>query len=115
MKAPLLYPERQRCRTCRRYFAFTVILRAYCSEECAGLPERPLNVEELPRQCRVRRGGIWEKKAVWLSPSEAEEAARKQGKYWYSCDPPIGCGRYHLASKPKTHTQLVAEAAEKEK
>lgn len=108
-RKPLLYPERQRCRTCRRYFAFTVILRAYCSEECAGLPLRPIDVEDLPRQCRVKHDGIWRAKAVWNSPRLAAKAAKKQKIHWYACEPPVGCGRYHLSTKPGPYTGPTEE------
>ena len=60
MTAALLWPRRSRCRTCRRYFGFTVIDGRYCSRECAGLPPFPQPVPfpagedagSLPRECR---------------------------------------------------------------
>jgi hypothetical protein len=98
-RTPLLYPERVRCRTCRRYFGFLVILRAYCSEECAGKPERPIGVENLPRSCRVWRDGVWEAKAVFFTPRSAAKAAKKNKIHWYLCEAEDGCGMYHLSKK----------------
>lgn len=96
----LLYPERKRCRTCRRYFAFIVVLRQDCSEECAGLPEYPRSAEELPRRCRVwdSRESCWRPKIVYWTEPDAQRAARKQRSFWYLCDRETGgCGEYHLS------------------
>lgn len=109
-RKPLLYPERRRCRTCRRYFGFDVILRAYCSEECAGLPERPINVEDLPRQCRVKKPDKkWYAKASWPTKYLANKVGKKCGHYPYLCEPPVGCGRYHLSSSPGPYTGPTEE------
>lgn len=100
-RSPLLYPERVRCRTCRRYFGFVVILRAYCSEACAGKPDRPIKAEDLPRSCRVRHNMVWVAKAVFFTPYAAAKAAKKNKIYWYLCDAETGCGMYHLSKKTK--------------
>lgn len=89
----LLYPERQRCRACRRYFGFIVILRQWCSEECAGVE---YNLENAPRSCKVwdHEGGGWRWKQVWWSERQVKKACRKKGAAaWYRCD---GCWEYHL-------------------
>lgn len=89
----LLYPDRQRCRACRRYFGFEIILRQWCSEECAG---RAYNLENAPRSCKVwdRELGEWRWKRVWWHEREAKRACRKKGAAdWYRCD---GCWGYHL-------------------
>lgn len=105
MISELLYPERQRCRICRRYFDFVVILRQYCSRSCAGLPEQP-ETDETPRKCRVRIGGVWYPKAVFFAPDEADRAVKRNGKsHYYLCEPPDGCGMYHLASNPNPFSE----------
>ncbi len=103
MKRLLLYPERKKCWECGRYFAFAVIFRLYCSRECAGMPERPLDVAQWPRTCRVWRDGAWEPKAVYLTPEEAQEAADLHHNHWYACEGAEGCGMYHISkySAPK--------------
>lgn len=111
MARVLLHPERVRCRTCRKRFGFVILLRAYCSEECAGLPDRPINPEDLPRQCRVKREGTWRAKDCYFSPREAEWAAKRARQYSYLCEPPIGCGMYHLSSRPKPYNEMAAQAA----
>jgi hypothetical protein len=111
MARELLYPERQRCRACRRHFDFIVILRLYCSRSCAGLPEQPANTEDLPRKCRVRENGVWRPKRVYFSPDEAERGMRaNRNASFYLCDPPDGCGMYHT-SKRTTPYEPAAGAA----
>lgn len=101
----LMYPERKRCWECKHYFDFTVIMRLYCSRECAGLPERSFDVEQWPRTCRVWRDGVWEAKAVYLTPEEAQGAADLHKKHWYACMPPEGCGTYHISKYTAPRTQ----------
>lgn len=98
----LLYPERQRCRNCRRYFAFEVVLRQYCSDECAGRPPRSSNVEDLPRSCRAwhSRERAWHAKQVFYTEREAQHAASRKGAHWYHCSAATGCGEYHLSKSP---------------
>jgi hypothetical protein len=97
----LLYPQRQRCRACRKYFCFEVIYRLYCSAECAGLPNQP-GIMDLPRSCRVFRDGEWVPKRSYRSYREAYRRsgqARNKGRVIYLCDGPDGCGLYHIAKK----------------
>lgn len=91
----LLYPERQRCRSCRCYFGFVVILRQWCSEECAGVA---YNLETAPRQCKTwdRDVNGWRWKQVWWRERNVRRACRQKGTpYWYRCN---GCWGYHLTS-----------------
>lgn len=96
-KALLLYPERQRCRRCRRYFGFVVIQRQWCSEECAGVE---YNLETAPRQCKTPdrdAPGGWRWKRVWWTEAAARRAVRRNGaKDFYRCE---GCWGYHLTKQ----------------
>lgn len=96
MKRELIYPDRQRCRTCRRYFGFEVLFGLYCTRDCAGLGPVPSNVEDWPRQCRSfdRRAGAWQPKVPFRTEEEAREAATRQDT-WYRCD---SCGSWHIAT-----------------
>lgn len=115
MTEKLLYPERKRCRTCRSYMDFTVILRLFCSRECAGLPEQPVDILELPRKCRVRVDGTWRRKAVYFTPDEAETASIRQvTQNWYPCEPPDGCGMYHLGTNRSYSEPTSDDASRKE-
>ena len=96
----LLYPERKRCRACRRYFCFEVIKGLYCSRECAGLPPLPvLPLEQLPRTCRTGRlGGKIRAKTCYFTEAEALETMAAQrhadpGLEAYECP---NCLYWHL-------------------
>lgn len=94
-KKPLLYPERQRCRTCRRYWSFSIPIRGvYCSPECAGRPPIPMSdingVQVPPRTCRQRlkiNGPNTVPKVVWKSvfASEADAMSFMKNGYAYEC------------------------------
>jgi hypothetical protein len=104
----LVWPERQRCRHCRRYFGFTVIQGLYCSRECAGLPTRsdPVpfrgNLADLPRECRNTNWRGARPKVRYVSEQDALEVAdemdstrrklRPDAKV-YQCS---HCGYYHI-------------------
>lgn len=111
MAEELLYPQRQRCRTCRRCFNFVVILRLYCSRNCAGLPEQPADTDDLPRRCRVWADGVWRPKRVYFTPDEAERGVRVNGNsQYYLCDPPDGCGMYHVSKRSAPYEPAAGAA-----
>lgn len=91
----LVWPERQRCRACRKYFGFIVLRRLYCSYECAGLPEP--DPDARPRQCfsKVPWIGLQPKRAFFsLEAARANHAAQKdQTLNAYECS---NCLMYHL-------------------
>jgi hypothetical protein len=97
----LLYPDRLRCRTCRRFFGFEVLEWLYCSMECARarIPDyvhpsqRPADA---PRTCRVKRNGAWVWKHRYTSPRTARVRARQKGIRAYECP---NCGSWHLSKK----------------
>lgn len=107
-RAALLYPQRQRCRACRRCWSFDPPLRGlYCSPECAGRPEVPLEdvngVLVPPRTCRskvVMNGPnsrprfSW--KRVFATEAEALAFGRRNGTPTaYECP---NCWWWHVAS-----------------
>lgn len=98
----VLFPERRRCRRCRKYFGFQVILRLYCSYECAGLDPEPFSADSLPRCCRTwdHRLRRWKPKRMFWSEYEACKFCKgKHLRYvWYRCDGPEGCGLWHIAT-----------------
>lgn len=109
MSKTILYPQRQRCRTCRRYWGFGPVLRLlYCSPECAGRPPIPMSevngVLVPPRTCRTilrgaRPGGTprfrW--KAVFATEEEANAFGRRNGAHHaYECP---NCWWWHNTSR----------------
>lgn len=116
-RKPVLYPVRQRCRACRRYWSFATPLRGlYCSPECAGRPPIPMSefngVLIPPRTCRqrLRVNGpntvptvVW--KAVFATEDEALAFGKRNGtRAAYECP---NCWWWHVASAP----QLAAGAS----
>lgn len=101
MGRPLLFPDRRRCRTCRRYFGFAVVMRLYCSNECAGRATGPFQPADLPRSCRVWKGPDkgWQPKRVFWSEYAVRKWAKRHKVVWYRCDGPDGCGLWHVATK----------------
>lgn len=70
-----MFPERQRCLTCRKKLEDVVIDGLYCSYRCGGFPE-PYgddNIESAPRMCRTMRNGRWAWKKRWRCESEVPE------------------------------------------
>lgn len=94
----LLYPDRKRCRACRRYFGFLVVDGLYDSYECAGRPRPEDTPPDLwPREHYVPKpGGVRQPKAVFLTERAAQRAAERHGKEAYRCG---FCGDWHIGSR----------------
>jgi hypothetical protein len=100
--AVLLWPERKRCRSCRRFLDFEVFERLYCSRACGGWQpvERGIDVlDEVPRQCKVIlkvRGGRVvraRRKRPYPSLEIAELARDDDSAGIYRCE---HCGAFHF-------------------
>lgn len=89
----LLYPERQRCRTCRTKFCFIIIDRQYCSYDCAGVA--PPDVKEHPRSCWT---DIGDPKYCYFTPDDADRAARAHNHEHAARDRlhAYYCDRHHM-------------------
>lgn len=94
---PSLWPTRQRCRKCRNYFGFFLVVdRMYCSYECAGRPDprEGLDPKDAPRCCRVWVQGVWEWKRTYWTMGDAIARGPKN-TVTYRCG---FCDNWHLAS-----------------
>lgn len=91
----LVWPERKRCRACRKYFRKIVLRRLYCSYECAGVPEPDPDIR--PRQCFSKVPWIgFQPKRPFFSPEEAltnHAALTNPEMKAYECP---RCFMYHL-------------------
>ncbi|HEU4752317.1 MAG TPA: hypothetical protein VFU47_04340 [Armatimonadota bacterium] len=94
----LLYPDRKRCRACRRYFGFLVVDGLYDSYECAGRPRPEDTPPDLwPREHYVPKpGGVRQPKAVFFTERAAQRAAERHGKEAYRCS---FCRDWHIGSR----------------
>lgn len=92
-----LYPERMRCRRCRRYFAWLVVDRLYDTYECAGRPHpyftRPWSREHVTRQGEEKRAFFWPE-----DPEIAKVLAGDRTLGVYQCSQ---CGNWHVGHKKR--------------
>jgi hypothetical protein len=102
MKREILYPRRQRCHACRRFFGPLVVKGLYCSYGCAGMPP-PLPGEAGPggiRQCA--NNGYGKPKKRW----DIEEEARDYARVARACGDDLEsyacgrCGGWHVGHAP---------------
>lgn len=55
----MLFPKRQRCKTCGKKLDTVVLDGLYCSYKCASLPTPTTRIEDAPRACKTQRDGRW--------------------------------------------------------
>jgi Helix-turn-helix len=68
-----LYPERSRCRTCRKKFGTAVLDGMFCSYSCAKKPTPSKNVKDAPRHCKREVNGKWDWKRKYLCEQHVPE------------------------------------------
>ncbi|WP_172465715.1 helix-turn-helix domain-containing protein, partial [Arthrobacter sp. Hiyo1] len=98
--AETLFPQRQRCKTCRGNLGKTVndpvLFGLYCSPKCAGIAEPSANAgyQGTPRECRTQRDGGWFFKRRYRSEGEIPDKIRDDpSTNWYWCG---HCGTLHV-------------------
>lgn len=57
--AETYFPERLRCKTCRKNLSNVVLDGLYCSYRCARLPEPSSRIDDAPRHCKRFVDGVW--------------------------------------------------------
>lgn len=118
-RKPLLYPQRQRCFVCRRYWGFSPPLRGlYCSPECAGRPPIPMSeingVLIPPRTCRRRlkiNGPNSKPQVIWkqvYSTREEALASPDGPRHAYECP---NCWYWHVAKNVAPHVLAPGTSA----
>lgn len=98
-----LYPDRQRCRKCRRFFGAAVIRGQWCSYHCAGMDVPSDDPADWPRE-HYKRTRISQPPVPKSSfNSEAEARARiprgDASLTLYVCK---YCGTWHMGHKRGT-------------
>jgi hypothetical protein len=92
-----LYPDRQRCLACRRFFGFTVIDRLYCSYLCAGVKPPGDDPNEAPRKCVTGSIGSRRFKVRYQYLKQVPSfQLRKKNTDAYYCD---YCHHYHIGHR----------------
>lgn len=96
--ADTLFPQRQRCKTCRgnlgKRVTDPVLLGLYCSPRCAGMANPATDPGQAPRECVTMRDGRWQWKRRYRSESEIPDKIRQDpSTNWYWCG---HCGAGHI-------------------
>lgn len=102
--AEKLFPERQRCASCRKKLEDTVIDGIYCSYACGSVPLPTRDVEKAPRECKRLVSGTWDFKKRYRSESEVSAKLRQDpGTNIYRCP---HCRHLHVGhSRPDSFTR----------
>lgn len=72
----MIFPARQRCKTCRQKLDKTVLSGLFCSYKCASAPAPSNNIEATPRCCKRQVGERWDWKAKYRYEGEVPERLR---------------------------------------
>lgn len=86
----ILFPQRQRCKTCRGGLGRTVkdevLFGLYCSARCAGISAPATRPQDAPRECTTVRDGQKVFKRVYRAESEIPDKLREDpSTSWYTC------------------------------
>lgn len=97
MASEVLFPARQRCRTCGKALGrdgAPVLKGLYDTPRCAGMAEPVKDLARAPRECRTQRDGSWEWKRRYRSVEEIPRPIREDATAnWYECG---HCGHLHV-------------------
>ena len=92
--AEILYPDRQRCKTCRKGFQDIVLEGLYCSYRCGRFSTPASTVDEAPRGCKRIVNGVWGYKTRYKAVAEVPEKYKHDPTTnIYLCD---NCHTYHI-------------------
>lgn len=97
----LLYPQRKRCRKCRKFLCFVVVDLVFCSYICADVEPPSDNPTDWPRKhWRRGDGGQRVEKKYFSYPGEASanDHVTKKIMNVYYCD---YCHTFHLGHPPR--------------
>lgn len=99
-----LWPERSRCKTCRKKLENTVLKGTFCSYACAGVRPPSRDVKAAPRSCRREVSGKWDFKTRYRGAAEVPEKLRADpGTNIYECE---HCLCFHVGhSRPVEFTR----------
>lgn len=82
-----LFPERLRCKTCRKGLDRIVLDGLYCSYRCASLPTPSADISLAPRNCKREVNGVWDWKTKFRSEGEVPKRWRDDpATNIYRCD-----------------------------
>lgn len=85
--ADVLFPKRQRCKTCRKAFEKTVLDGLFCSYQCANILAPKANIDLAPRNCKRMTGASWGWKTKYTHEGAVPQRLQDDpGTNIYRCD-----------------------------
>jgi DNA-binding XRE family transcriptional regulator len=101
-----LFPDRLRCKTCRKKLEDVVLNGLFCSYRCAGHPTPAASVTAAPRHCKREVSNVWNFKSRYRYENEVPAKLRNDpATNIYRCD---YCLFLHVG-----HSRLKPEDTEK--
>lgn len=101
-----VFPERLRCKTCRKQLDKVVLDGVFCSYRCAKLPTPSNKVADAPRHCKRQVNNVWGWKTRYRSEGEVPQKLRNDpGTNIYRCD---SCHFLHVG-----HSRVQPDDVEK--
>lgn len=103
--AEILYPKRQRCKTCSKKLDKVVLAGMFCSYRCGSFPNPAKTLAEAPRGCKREVNNVWDYKTRFLAPTLVPDKFKNDAAVnVYLCD---NCRQYHIGhSRPETFETL---------
>lgn len=105
--AETYYPQRQRCKKCRKSLSETVLAGQYCSYKCGGFASPAKTIEDAPRSCKREINNVWGYKTRFKSELEVPEKYRNDpSTNIYLCE---NCKFYHIGHSRPDATEVPRE------
>jgi ribosome-binding protein aMBF1 (putative translation factor) len=102
-----LFPERLRCKTCRKKLEDTVLNGMFCSYRCVPAPAPSPSVSVAPRHCKREVNSVWSFKTKYRYEKEVPEKLRNDpATNIYRCDYCLFLHVGHSRVKPEDATKL---------
>lgn len=101
-----IYPERQRCKTCRKKLESIILEGMFCSNKCGKLTPAAKTIAEAPRGCKRQLDGKWDYKTRYVYPNQVPEKFKADPTTnIYLCD---NCHCWHIGhSRPEEYESLT--------
>lgn len=102
-----LYPERLKCKSCRKKLEKTVLNGLYCSYQCAKHPVPSTRIADAPRHCKREVSGVWNYKTKYRWEGEVQQRLRDDpATNIYCCDYCLFLHVGHSRVKPEDQEKL---------
>jgi ribosome-binding protein aMBF1 (putative translation factor) len=102
-----LYPDRLRCKSCRKNLEQIVLNGLYCSYKCAKHPAPTPKIADAPRHCKREVSGVWSHKTKYRYEAAVPQKLRDDpATNIYLCDYCLFLHVGHSRVKPEDQEKL---------